>query len=44
MTFHMPVILFQKGEFGVGVSENVLVTEDGCEALSGLPRNIHKAS
>ncbi len=44
MTFHMPVILFEKGQYGVGVSETVLVTENGCEALSGLPRTIHKVS
>ena len=43
MTFHMPVILFEKGEYGVGVSETVLVTEQGCEVLSGLPQTIHKA-
>ena len=44
MTFHMPVILFEKGEYGVGVSETVLVTEQGCEVLSGLPQTIHKAN
>ena len=42
MTFHMPVILFEEGLYGVGVSETVLVTDRGCEALSGLPRGIHR--
>ena len=41
MTFHMPMILFEEGQYGVGVSETVLVTEDGCELLSGLPRTLH---
>lgn len=40
MTFHMPTILFQQGEFGVGVSETVVVTADGCEPLSGLSRDL----
>jgi Xaa-Pro aminopeptidase len=44
MTFHMPVILFQEGEYGVGVSENILVTENGCEILSGLPQTIHRVA
>lgn len=44
MTFHMPIILFEEGQYGVGVSETVLVTEDGCEVLSGLPRTIHKVA
>ena len=43
MAFHMPVILFQEGEYGVGVSENILVTDSGCEILSGLPQTIHRA-
>ena len=44
MTFHMPIILFESGQYGVGVSETVLVTGQGCEALSGLPRGIHRVS
>jgi Xaa-Pro dipeptidase len=40
MTFHMPTILFQQGEFGVGVSETVVVTPHGCEPLSGLSREL----
>lgn len=40
MTLHTPVNLFRSGEFGVGVSETVLVTETGIEVLSGIPRDI----
>jgi Xaa-Pro aminopeptidase len=43
MTLHMPIILFEQGRFGVGVSETVVVTDDGAEVLSGLPREIHRA-
>jgi Xaa-Pro aminopeptidase len=43
MTLHLPVILFRAGEYGVGVSETVLVTEDGSEALSDLPRTVFRA-
>jgi Xaa-Pro dipeptidase len=43
MTFHLPVILFERGSFGVGVSETVLVTDDGSEALGTLPRDLHRA-
>lgn len=35
MTIHMPAILYRPGKFSVAYSETVLVTEDGCEALSG---------
>ena len=44
MTFHMPIILFESGQYGVGVSETVLVTEQGCEALSGLPSGISRVA
>jgi Xaa-Pro dipeptidase len=43
MTFHLPIILFERCEYGVGVSETVLVTDDGADVLSGLPRAIHRA-
>lgn len=35
MTFHMPIILFEKNQFSVAVSESVLVTSSGVELLSG---------
>lgn len=40
MAFHTPVNLFERGRFGVGCSETWLVTENGCEALSGLSREL----
>jgi Xaa-Pro aminopeptidase len=43
MTLHLPIILFEQGKYGVGVSETVRVTADGVEVLSGLPRSIHRA-
>lgn len=42
MTLHLPTNLFQQGEFGVGVSETVLVTADGAETLSRLSRDLAK--
>jgi Xaa-Pro aminopeptidase len=38
MAFHMPTILFERGRFGVGCSETVLVTAAGAEVLSGVSR------
>lgn len=40
MTFHTPIVLLEPGRFGVGCSETWLVTATGCEALSGLPRDL----
>jgi Xaa-Pro dipeptidase len=40
MVLHLPIILFERGAFGVACSETVLVTEDGAEPLSGLPRDL----
>ncbi len=37
MTFHMPPALREGGRYGFGVSETVLVTEDGCEILTIFP-------
>ena len=34
MVFHIPPALRKYGEYGVGVSETVLVTEEGCEILT----------
>jgi Xaa-Pro dipeptidase len=34
MTFHLPVILFEGGQFSTGVSQTVVVTESGAEPLS----------
>jgi Xaa-Pro aminopeptidase len=43
MTLHMPIILFEEGEYGLGCSENVVVTERGAEILSGTPHTLHRA-
>ncbi len=40
MTFHIPVALRVFGQFTVGVSETVVVTETGCRALSAIGRPI----
>ena len=38
MTFHIPVALRVFGQFTVGVSETVVVTETGCRVLSAIDR------
>jgi Xaa-Pro dipeptidase len=38
MVFHLPTTLRRFGAFTVGASETVIVTEDGAEPLSDLPR------
>lgn len=40
MTFHTPIILVESGSLCLGGSETWLVTDDGCEALSGLSREM----
>jgi len=44
MTFHIPVALRVFGQFTVGVSETVLVTETGCQALSAIDRPIRRVA
>jgi Xaa-Pro dipeptidase len=39
MTFHIPSSIRIPNRQAVGISETVLVTADGCEALTSLPRN-----
>jgi Xaa-Pro aminopeptidase len=34
MCFHLPMISCFPGEFGVGFSESIAITEDGCEVLT----------
>ncbi len=43
MTLHVPIILFERFRFGVGVSETVLVTDHGAEVLSRRPRRLYRA-
>jgi Xaa-Pro dipeptidase len=42
MTFHIPVALRVFGQFTVGVSETVVVTETGSRALSTIDRPIRR--
>ncbi|HUG29466.1 MAG TPA: Xaa-Pro peptidase family protein [Candidatus Limnocylindria bacterium] len=41
MTLHLPIILFERASYGVGVSETVLVTADGHEVLGRGDRALH---
>jgi Xaa-Pro aminopeptidase len=42
MTIHLPTILFRPGEYGVGLSDTILITKEGPEGLSGLsPALVH---
>jgi Xaa-Pro dipeptidase len=43
MTLHLPIILFQEGEYGLGCSENVVVTAHGPEILSRTPHTLYRA-
>ena len=40
MVFHLPLTLRRLGEYGAGFSETVILTEDGNETLSGIPRSL----
>ena len=40
MVYHMPPAIRQAGEYGVGFSETVIVTETGCEILTNSPRKL----
>ena len=41
MTFHMPITYRVPGQFGVGLSETIAITEDGCEVLTEQERDLH---
>ena len=40
MVFHIPPALRRYGEFTVGVSETIVVTEDGCRQMGNIPRDL----
>ena len=40
MVFHLPLTLRHLGECGAGFSETVIITEDGNESLSRIPRSL----
>ncbi len=41
MCFHIPTTLREYGVFTVGLSESIVVTENGCRILGTVPRAIH---
>jgi len=41
MVFHFLPAVFEYGEYGVGLSETVLITDDGHEVLTDMPRELH---
>ena len=41
MTFHMPITYRVPGQFGVGLSETIAITEDGCEVLTEEDRDLY---
>jgi Xaa-Pro aminopeptidase len=40
MVFHCVPALRQSGEYGVGVSETVAVTQQGADVLTDFPRDL----
>ncbi len=40
MTFHMPPLCLKYREYGIGFSESIVVTQNGCEKLSEIPCEI----
>jgi Xaa-Pro dipeptidase len=40
MTFHMPPLCLKYREYGIGFSETIAVTANGCERLSTLAREV----
>ena len=40
MTFHLPIAMRRPGEFCVGLSETIAVTETGCEVLTEKTRDL----
>lgn len=40
MVFHVPPAIRMLGKFGVGFSETIIVTNDGCEVCTNYPREL----
>ena len=40
MTFHMPPLFLKYREFGIGFSESIVVTENGCDRFSKMSREV----
>ncbi len=41
MVFHLPTCFRVPGRFGIGLSETLLITEGGCESLTGEERDLY---
>jgi Xaa-Pro dipeptidase len=41
MTFHLPIMFRVPGQFGVGLSETIAITEQGCEILTEPNRDLY---
>ena len=41
MTFHLPIMFRVPREFGVGMSETIAITDEGCEVLTGESRGLY---
>jgi Xaa-Pro dipeptidase len=44
MVFHLLPAVFEYEKFGIGVSDTVLITDDGYEILTDVPHGIHEVS
>jgi Xaa-Pro dipeptidase len=40
MVFHLPTQIRVDRQYGAGFSETIIVTDNGCEILSQLPRQL----
>jgi Xaa-Pro aminopeptidase len=40
MTFHLPIVFRVPRQFGIGLSETIVITEGGCEVLTEPERDI----
>jgi Xaa-Pro dipeptidase len=40
MVFHLPISLRDEGRYGVAFSETVAITDDGCEVLTNMERDL----
>ena len=43
MTFHLPIMFRVPREFGVGMSETIAITKEGCEVLTEESRGLYVA-
>ena len=41
MTFHLPIMFRVPRKFGVGMSETIAITEEGCEVLTEESRGLY---